>query len=121
MDSDAELLLVAQERGGSYAFNPNAIHFAPSILVQAGRGTLRTLSVSSKDAGYIVFLDAADPPQNGMRPPLHERAIDAGEGIDFAFEPPLQFDRACLALFSTTPWPTLKPKASAIFEGARDE
>jgi len=120
MALDAEHMLIPQKRGGAYAFDLSAISFAPSMLLQEGRGNLRALSVISKDNGFLLILDSPDLPQNGSRKPLHECPLEAGVGLDLKFSPPLEHERGCLAVFSLSPWPNLRPKASAVFDGGRD-
>lgn len=93
-------------------------HLTSFCLFKVGGGSLWSITVATIErAGYLVLLDATDAPGNGSREPLETYELAADEIRDLTFKPPLKFERGLLAIFSSTPFPALKPSATMLIEG----
>lgn len=91
---------------------------AATRLLKVGTGEVRIVSISTTtQPGFLILLDAFDPPSNGDRPPLASFEVGANEDKHCPFNPPLAFERACLAVFSLAPYPQLKLSATVWFAG----
>lgn len=115
--SGIESMTVLLPEGGAMLLDPHVI-LRPSELLKPGPGELRRVEIrTTRHAGYLVLLDAFDCPSNGDRKPLEVFEVKENNCYEFEIDPPIPFRRACLAVFSLTPWPKLTPSPTAYFVG----